>query len=134
MADSIQRVIIPLSSLPAVGQDGDYLIRYRIISDDRNRASHWSNIYSVPVYNQVAQVQGSWMPNVGVNTIAWEPVEGVSAYDVFASYDAGTTYVYLGTTNLPSYSFYASTAPQAISVQIASTIKQRSLQLTIFSA
>lgn len=56
MADSnIKQVRIPASDMPAIGSiDEGYEIRYRIISDDRNRVSHWSPIYLIqPQYTYV---------------------------------------------------------------------------------
>lgn len=48
MAEVIKKVIIPLSELPADSPilDG-YLVRFRIVSEDKNRTSHWSPIYLV---------------------------------------------------------------------------------------
>jgi hypothetical protein len=44
MADSrIKKVIINKASLPALNGDLEkYVVRYRVISEDRNRISHWS--------------------------------------------------------------------------------------------
>jgi len=47
--DIIKQVKIPVKNIPAVGIDNKYLIRYRIVSDDKNRVSHWSPIYKVSV-------------------------------------------------------------------------------------
>ena len=48
MADSgIKNVRIFRSKLPTVPLNGDYLIRYRIVSEDKNKTSHWSQIYSI---------------------------------------------------------------------------------------
>jgi hypothetical protein len=51
MADTnIKKVTIPISSLPYVDIDSAglfYNVRYRIISEDKNRVSHWSKIYRV---------------------------------------------------------------------------------------
>lgn len=44
MANSvIKKVIIPKGSLPSVSSEQErYIVRYRIVSEDRNRVSHWS--------------------------------------------------------------------------------------------
>jgi hypothetical protein len=51
MVDSgIKKSIISNSSLPNVAIDSDgphYLLKYRIVSEDKNRFSHWSNINRV---------------------------------------------------------------------------------------
>lgn len=44
-----KKVTIPTKDLPAPTTDNTYLVRYRIISDDRNRISQWSPIYTIPV-------------------------------------------------------------------------------------
>lgn len=42
----VKKIIIPLADLPSQSPITDgYLIRFRIISDDRNRVSHWSPVY-----------------------------------------------------------------------------------------
>lgn len=48
MADN-KKVSIPLSSLPPMTTDNKYLVRYRIVSDDKNRTSQWSPTYKINV-------------------------------------------------------------------------------------
>lgn len=44
----VKKVIIGRDELPAVDLDTrSYNVRYRLISEDRNRISHWSNIYNL---------------------------------------------------------------------------------------
>lgn len=49
MADkNIKKVVIKNSELPSISFDDDglyYAVRYRVISEDRNRSSAWSSIY-----------------------------------------------------------------------------------------
>ncbi len=49
MADAnIKKYRIPISSMPPINSiDEGYSIRFRVVSEDRNRASHWSPIYLV---------------------------------------------------------------------------------------
>jgi hypothetical protein len=42
-----KKVTIEKKQLPSLSPDGKYLLRYRIISEDKNRNSHWSPIYSL---------------------------------------------------------------------------------------
>ena len=45
---NLKRVVIPFSELPgADSQNFSYNVRYRIVSDDKNRVSHWSRIYNI---------------------------------------------------------------------------------------
>jgi hypothetical protein len=44
---SAKKVIIEKGDLPPLSPNGEYLLRYRIISEDKNRTSHWSPIYTL---------------------------------------------------------------------------------------
>jgi hypothetical protein len=53
----VKKVIIKKEDLPAFnGTQQNYLVRYRVVSEDRNRTSHWSPYYSLttPIASQVA--------------------------------------------------------------------------------
>lgn len=46
----LQKTIVPLSTLPPLTIIGDklgYYTRYRIVSNDRNKTSHWSPVYAI---------------------------------------------------------------------------------------
>jgi hypothetical protein len=48
MADVIKKAVVLESNLPPVNtQTEGYSVRYRIVSEDRNRSSHWSPIYNL---------------------------------------------------------------------------------------
>jgi len=51
MADNnIKKVIILKKDLPQFyGSDQEYVVKYRIITEDKNRTSHWSPNYKLPV-------------------------------------------------------------------------------------
>ena len=44
---SVKKVTILKKELSALTPNGEYLLRYRIISEDKNRTSHWSPIYTL---------------------------------------------------------------------------------------
>jgi hypothetical protein len=44
---SAKKVIIEKKDLSPLSPNGEYLLRYRIISEDKNRTSHWSPIYTL---------------------------------------------------------------------------------------
>ena len=44
MSEQIREVAIPEAELPELAPGEQYLVRYRIISEDRNRTSAWSPI------------------------------------------------------------------------------------------
>ena len=48
MAQVIKKSIVQRASLPPVsGESGSYILRFRIVSEDRNRTSHWSPLFEV---------------------------------------------------------------------------------------
>ncbi|MGA1047089.1 MAG: hypothetical protein ACO3UU_03710 [Minisyncoccia bacterium] len=76
MADSnIKKARVPFESLPPINSTTEgYSVRYRIVSDDKNRFSHWSPIYLiVPNYTYVT---GNYHFNTAnqVGSFAWDAV------------------------------------------------------------
>lgn len=76
MADAnIKKVRIPFSDLPPINSITEgYSVRYRILSEDKNRASHWSPVYLIqPDYtyisNNIEFNSGNQIAN-----ITWDPV------------------------------------------------------------
>lgn len=113
MADAnIKKVIIPKSELPSVDLNNlKYNVRYRIVSEDKNRISYWSRIYSVmapPVtlldYTVVAKTSDHLL------TIAWNPKadQGLTSFDLYIKW-VGThaeslyPWEYVTTTTINNY-------------------------------
>ena len=76
MADAgIKKTRIKKEDLPPINVDVEgYALRYRIISEDKNRVSSWSPVeVLVPGYSFIS---GTIEHNkaAGVNTVAWTPV------------------------------------------------------------
>lgn len=102
MADpGIKKVTIFKNELPAVNADTvSYSVRYRIVSEDKNRFSAWSPIvdisapattlldYSISVTSLASLVTVAWNP---------KPELGLSNYDVFIRW------IGAGTDNLTNY-------------------------------
>lgn len=102
------KLLIPLSELPpisassisaSVGQES-YFVRFRVITDDRNVSSYWSNIYEISA-STATQVN---IPAVnivsGAVNIAWSPVTDVFEYDVWLSWEANSkSYVQYNVNN-----------------------------------
>jgi len=75
-----------------------YYSRYRIISEDRNRFSHWSPIFASPAFdfnNLPPKVQGSLtLPSTesglitigGSAILSWEELKGIAGYDIFVQF------------------------------------------------
>ena len=75
MAEIIKKAKILKESLPPVSSiTGEYSVRYRIISEDKNRTSSWSSVYSVdPNYTYVpGKINVS--SSSGVVRVAWDSV------------------------------------------------------------
>jgi hypothetical protein len=110
MADAnIKKVTVKKSSLPPIDHDSQkYNIRYRIVSEDKNRNSHWSVVYNSGQY--VADTYtGSVSKTENVITAVWTKQEVVTQesedkYDLFISFDNGP-YEYRGTVSTYSFTF-----------------------------
>jgi hypothetical protein len=146
MADEvIKKAIIPKSSLPAINSNtAGYSVRYRIVSEDKNRTSHWSPIFDT---NAVAieSVNGALLIGETIITAVWEdgspiydvvPLDLISRprYDVFVKFDSGS-FSYHGTSAVHSYSFLnTGTTSVHVKIQIASSVKQVKTALVIFDS
>lgn len=132
MANRILR--IPKNQLPPVESDNVYSARFRIVSEDKNRVSHWSPIFIIDSVTPVA-VSGTVVVNGSAITAIWGDEEGRPSYDVFTKFDGGS-YSYHGTTSVHSYLFLkgAATSNVRVAVQIAGAVKERNATLTIFES
>jgi hypothetical protein len=133
---AIKRIVIPNSELIPVDGNNQYLIRFRVLSDDRNRFSEWSPIFSingtgVPVLPE-ARV-ASFMVGSVVNII-WEGLPAGSSFDIFVAND-GQAPVYKGTTSDTRYVFI-NTADQdyRFTIQVSSIAKTYNELLQIFES
>lgn len=104
MADeSIKKVTVSKNNLPPISSDrGKYLVRYRIISEDRNRISHWSPQFEIsptPIDLTATEDQNINLSLVGSNVVAkWNisaraaeefannPSLALSSYDVYVAW------------------------------------------------
>lgn len=141
MSQIIKKAIIPNADLPPILIDkSGYVVRYRIISEDKNRISHWSNSYTVlPNYDfitgsVIVTKQGS------LASIIWDTVKinkddsfirDASRYDLWVKWgkDGNGDWLYkertYGTTiNLPIPTTYTvdgvvqGSAPNELSIEI----------------
>ena len=138
---SAKKVTIEKRDLPPLSPDGKYLLRYRIISEDKNRNSHWSPIYSLDATDYIEAVSSSIeVTNTDV-IVSWGNANERSSYDIFASFgtlSGGTItyepYFYSGSSPIHSYSFIkkiGSYTHVQIAIQLAGIEKIRSNTLTI---
>jgi hypothetical protein len=113
---SVKQVILESQDFPPLSPDGEYLLRYRVVSEDKNRTSHWSPVYKIDVARFIEPVSGdirALEDSLGVSVI-WGKSELQQKYDIFVSfgvYNLGTSivswsdYSYLGSSNTETYSF-----------------------------
>jgi hypothetical protein len=133
MSDGIKKVIIRKLSLPPVGDNNELYVRYRVVSDDRNRTSHWSQI-KVVESTPVEDVNGSISLSGNIVIAVWDDDQLRSNYDVFVKNDS-QDYVYHGTTSVHSYSFInEALSTVKVAIQIEGKTKTRLESLTIFES
>lgn len=85
---NLRKVIIPQSALPIVNADTEqYVVRYRVVSEDRNRISHWSAQYFVDLEPPVIEESNIVTVGNGFITVNWSDlaVDG-SLYDVYVAW------------------------------------------------
>jgi hypothetical protein len=133
-----QKVRTPRTDLPEVSKLSDgtygYIVRYRIISEDQNRFSHWSPIRELTM-PPVIPVDGDVVVGGSIIQAVWGDEEDRPNYDVFVKFDDGE-YFYHGTTPTHQYSLLApyDSLTVKVAIQISSTEKERSEFLTIFES
>jgi len=135
MADAnIKKTRILKSALPPVDFDTlKYNTRYRVISEDKNRTSHWSPIYNSNGTNVVGTT-GALSISEEIITAVWGDENLHPAYDVFVSFD-GNSFFWHGTSAVHSYSFLnEGTATVRVKIQLASSKKQIKAGLGIFDS
>jgi hypothetical protein len=120
MANKI--VNIPKNSLPINSDTGEYIFRYRVVSDDRNRFSAWSPQYrlqaptisQILIANSITLQQPTYtVQTVGSDKVAsvyWNIAEvfrNVEKYDVYIKWGASTgtaAWQFLKTVSAGSFS------------------------------
>lgn len=135
MADAnIKKTRILKSALPPIDYDTlKYNTRYRVISEDRNRTSHWSPIYNSDGVDLVV-TSGAVSRAGNVITAVWEDQNDFSEYDVFVKFDSND-FFYHGKSNVHSYSFLKTgTTTVRVKVQIVSSKKEIKAALNIFDS
>lgn len=123
MADAgIKNVIVKKDALGKVTSSNGRVVRFRIVAEDKNRKSAWSQIFIVDS-EAVLVLPGD--TNVVGNTILvnWSNGSNPAAqtnFDIFAGFD-GQDPVYVGTSNNTSYSFLKNgTVSVRVIVQVSS--------------
>jgi hypothetical protein len=149
MSDPIvKKVIIKKQDLPAFsGILQNYLVRYRIVSEDRNRTSHWSPRYKVDVEPEIDRellpTPEPWIlhsvvasANKQIINLVWAPPANLkSDFDLYAKWGTGD-FQYVGSIQTSSYTILVpsgySTARFAL--QVPTFPKQRFTKATLFES
>jgi hypothetical protein len=152
---SVKKVTIEKKDLPPLSPNGEYLIRYRIISEDKNRTSHWSPIYTLDLTNvesgtEFINLIRTVTANIEVTPsdiiVTWGDENKAPLYDIFISYRIGGTwgdYFFHGSSPIHTYGFLQPLALTAIgygatdiriAIQLAGIEKTESPTLTISTA
>lgn len=118
----IKNVVIKKEFLGKVTSSNSRVVRFRIISEDKNRKSAYSKIF---ITGSDAVLTGPGDINVVGNTILVNWTTGQASiqitYDIFAGFD-GAIPTYIGSTGSQNYSFLKNgTQSVRVIVQISST-------------
>jgi hypothetical protein len=131
---AVKKAIVPKESLPPVDSEtAGYVVRYRIISEDKNRTSHWSPTF---VTNAVPTetVSGALSITSSIITAVWDDELNRPQYDIFVKFDSGA-FAYHGTSPTHTYSFLnTGTTSVHVKIQVASSVKEVKESLVIFDS
>ena len=136
MADKgIKNVVIKKEFLGKVTSSNSRVVRFRILSEDKNRKSAYSKIF---ITGSDAVVIGAGDINKVGNTILVNWTTGQSSiqitYDIFVGFD-GAIPTYLDSTGSKSYSFLKNgTQSVRVIVQISSTSPQLADYLEVYDS
>jgi len=102
----IKKIIIPKSKLPGFfGENRQYVLRYRFISEDKNRTSHWSPVYKILAEDTPSEILNTMIVDTDnrVITLTWEPQSNIEEYFIYVKWN-NSGWQYYAKTTQPSYS------------------------------
>lgn len=123
MADVVKKIVV--EDVPNIYGSG-YTIRYRVISEDRNRTSHWSPMYTfqkdIPT-EAPTSVDGEivFVSNRQVSA-TWEETNANSIYEIFINWneqvdeDLNLVWTYMRTVSIPTYTTLAPTGSESVRI------------------
>jgi len=134
MSDSgIKKVVIPKSSLVELTSDNKYLIRYRIVSDDRNRVSAWSPVFSLNA-KEPQEINAEFSISGKLVTLVWEDEENRPQYDIFVKFDS-QDYFYHGPSSVRTYTFINNAEDSfRFAIQASGISKTRNFNLELYES
>jgi len=116
----IKNVIVKKELLGKVSSENGRVIRFRLVAEDKNRKSAWSQIFMVN--GEFVQVLPGDVSVIG-NTVLVNWSNGSNPadqtkYDIFVQYDSSTTITHIGTSTGTSFSFLKTGSPQTLKVLV----------------
>jgi hypothetical protein len=140
MADvGIKKVTIKKQEFPPLVKLAEntygHFLRYRIVSEDKNRFSHWSKMTPLTVFSADSlppQVDGVLNLTESSIAIVWDDELNRPRYDIFVRFDDGD-FFYHGTSPIHTYLILreAGFSSVDVAIQIESADKEISEILTI---
>jgi hypothetical protein len=123
MSDTgIKKVIVSKDKLGTVGKTNEYVVRYRVVSEDKNRSSFWSPNYTV-LSSLIDSVDGDVTIKTNSVDVIWDNSLQISAFDVFVAFNSSSDndLKWSGTTTGNTYSFIKTgVLPVRVVVQVKS--------------
>jgi len=103
----VARITIPVEQLPAPDKNGNHNIQFRVISEDRNKASAWSTLYTIKSIGQYRPLQSDvdFILSDSDVSVIWDTPTIYNASQDFILYDV--TNVGSGSASFTSVSGYA---------------------------
>jgi hypothetical protein len=148
----VKKVTIKKQDLPALnGVSQNYLVRYRIVSEDRNRTSHWSPRYKVNVEPEIDReriIDGvltpePWIPhsvvaseNKQIINVVWtSPANLKSDFDLYVKWGTDN-FKYIASIQTSSYTIQVPSGYSAaeFALQVATFPKERFTKATLFES
>lgn len=153
MADQgIKKAIIKKEDLPALnGELQNYLVRYRVVSEDKNRSSHWSQYYEVDVIPEIDRdrvIDGVLTPepwishslvlseNKQIINVVWTPPTNLkSDFDLYVKWGSDD-FKYLASIQTSSYTVQTLTGYSTVefALQVPTFPKKRFTKATLFES
>jgi len=149
---TVKKVIIKKQDLPAFnGELQSYLVRYRVVSEDRNRTSHWSPRYKVNVEPEIDRdrvVDGvpapePWIPhsvvpseNKQIINIVWTPPANLKPdFDLYVKWGSDE-FIYKEPVKTSSSTIQVPSGYTTVkfALQVPTFPKQRFIKATLFES
>jgi hypothetical protein len=137
------RVVIKKADLPPINaEDDDYVLRFRLVSQDRNRTSFWTPLYQIyvqPVATISYDIHKMNAVNGKVVNVFWDDSASIE-YDVYVKWymtssDPNAVWEYKGTTRATTFNLIDPDAHSyQVAVQVSTYPKERFNNYTLFES